>query len=560
MKQIKLNKAYIIISSIIFAIFTVIGYSYEKTNSWNLIFASWKTVCISLLQVVIIFLLLVIVFHIIILAIQWYSKRNFKQIKLNEFFSNHTFGISLLIILIGWGVYIVAFYPTIITIDALNQLKAFFGLKNYYTDSAILLSENMLITNHHPVLHTLLLGGAVKLGRLLSNDNLGLFLGYSVLQIGVLASTFAYSLKYLKQNGVKNRFIYLALLIYTFVPVFPFYAMTATKDVLYTAFVILLIIEIHKIVTQNTKLQIKRIVYLIVLSLLVSLMRNNGIAIVISVWIAVLFYSKKNRKRIGVILLTFSSMFLVYVQVLLPYFQISQVSKREILSIPFQQTARYVKTYEQEVTGEEKDVINKVLKYDVIKQNYTPTISDPVKGTYNKYASKEDLREYFKVWKDQFIKHPGVYLEATINNVYGYFYPSLSDDYIYYQDINHPLLKIIANYGYMNYKEEFMNYSFNNNLEGTRNALIKVAKKFQYLPVLGEIVNIAINNWIVIMLAIYLIVKKKGKYLIVLLPSIISIAVCIISPVNNCFRYAMPIIFANPFILLLMINQRDSKR
>lgn len=71
MKQIKLNKAYIIISSIIFAIFTVIGYSYEKTNSWNLIFASWKTVCISLLQVVIIFLLLVIVFHIIILAIQW---------------------------------------------------------------------------------------------------------------------------------------------------------------------------------------------------------------------------------------------------------------------------------------------------------------------------------------------------------------------------------------------------------------------------------------------------------------------------------------------------------
>lgn len=555
MKQIKLNKPYIIISSFIFAIFIVLGYSYEKTNSWNLIFASWEAGCISLLQVVISFLLLLIILHIIVSIVKWYANKKFKQTKLNKFFSKHTFMVSILVMLIGWGIYIVAFYPTIITIDAYNQLKAFFGLKNYYTDASILLSENMLITNHHPVLHTLLLGGAVNLGKLISNGNLGLF-SYSILQIGILASTFAYSLKYLKQNGVKNRFIYLALLIYTFVPIFPFYAMTATKDVLYTAFVVLLIIEIHKIITQNAKLNIKRIIYLIVLSLLVCLMRNNGIAIAFFVWLILLFYSKENRKRIGIILLTFTCLFIIYLQVVLPYFQIAQVSKREVLSIPFQQTARYIKTYEKEVTPEEKEAINKVLKYDVIKENYTPNISDPVKGTYNKYASKEDLKEYFNVWKKQFKKHPGVYIEATINNIYGYFFPSLSDDYIYYQDINHPLLKIIANYGYMNYNEKFMDYGFNTNLEKTRTALVKIAKKFQYMPILGGIVNIALNNWIVIMLAIYLIVKKKGKYLIVLLPSIISIAICIISPVNNCFRYAMPIIFANPLIILLMINQK----
>ncbi len=342
MREIKLNKKYIVISSVIFAIFTVIGYSYQKTNSWNLIFTNWKTVCISLLQVIIWSLLFTIALHIIILIIKWYCKKNFKETKINQFFSQHIFLISLFIILIGWAIYIFAFYPTIITIDAYNQLKQFFGLKNYYTDTVVLLSENILITNHHPVLHTLLLGGAVKLGNLFNNDNLGLFF-YSILQIGTLASVLAYTIHYLRKQQVQNRFLYVLLLIYTFVPVFPFYVMTATKDVLYTAFVILLIIEIHKLITKNKKMSISKMLYLIVISILLSLMRNNGILLIIPVWLVLLFYNKANRKKIGIILITFICISLLYLQVILPYFQISQISKREMLSIPFQQTARYIR-------------------------------------------------------------------------------------------------------------------------------------------------------------------------------------------------------------------------
>ncbi len=555
MKEVKLNKIYVIISSVIFAVFTVIGYSYHKENSGLPIFASWKTVLFSLLQVVIWCLIYIIILHILILIIKWYSNKKWKQTKINQFFSKHTFMSSLLIILSGWAIYMIAFYPTIITIDAYNQLKAFWGLKNYYTDSVILLSESMLITNHHPVLHTLLLGGFVQLGKLLSNDNLGLFM-YSILQIGILSSTLAYTIQYLKNQNVKNRFLYIVLFIYALVPVFPFYAMTATKDVMYTAFVILFIIEIHKIITQSEKISIKKMIYLIFLSMLVSLMRNNGILLILPIWIVLLFYSKENRKRIRSILIIYICISLLYLQVLLPYFQISQVSKREMLSIPFQQTARYIQNYDKEITQEEKGIINKVLKYDSIKNNYIPTISDPVKGTYNKYATDNDLKNYFRIWAKHFCKHPVVYLEATINNIYGYFYPALSEDYIYYQDINQPLLKVIANYGYLNYKEKFMDYGFNATLKGTRTTLIKIAKNFQYIPILGGIVNIAINNWIVILLTIYVIIKKQGKYLILLLPSIISIVICILSPVNNCFRYAMPIIFANPLMLFLITNKK----
>ena len=45
---------------------------------------------------------------------------------------------------------------------------------------AILLDENVVMTNHHPVTHTVLLGGCLKLGTMIGNDNLGLFF-YSII-------------------------------------------------------------------------------------------------------------------------------------------------------------------------------------------------------------------------------------------------------------------------------------------------------------------------------------------------------------------------------------------
>jgi hypothetical protein len=39
----------------------------------------------------------------------------------------------------------------------------------------------------------------------------------------------------------------------------------------------------------------------------------------------------------------------------LPYFHVTQTSIREVLSIPFQQTARYVKYYGNDVTDNEFD-------------------------------------------------------------------------------------------------------------------------------------------------------------------------------------------------------------
>ena len=90
------------------------------------------------------------------------------------------------------------------------------------------------------------------------------------------------------------------------------------------------------------------------------------------------------------------------------------------LSIPFQQTALYVKTCGDEVTEEERAVIDSVLDYDKLGQ-YNPVLSDPVKTTYRFDDSK--LPEYFRVWFQMFLKHPGIYVEAFLLKSYGFFAP-----------------------------------------------------------------------------------------------------------------------------------------
>ena len=105
-------------------------------------------------------------------------------------------------------------------------------------------------------------------------------------------------------------------------------------------------------------------------------------------------------------------------------------SVRAMLSIPLQQTARYVTTYPEDVTKEEKEALEAVLDYENLSEIYDPLDYDYVK---NSFAAKVDklpkaeqkvrLSNYFKAWFSMFLRHPGVYIEATLHGTYGYFDP-----------------------------------------------------------------------------------------------------------------------------------------
>ena len=459
-----------------------------------------------------------------------------------KFIDEKPFLSSILIIITFWLIYIIAFYPVILSPDPSFQIKQFFNVDTKYAEGVVKLDENVNITNHHPVVHTLLLGGCISLGRLIGSDNFGLFI-YSMIQIGILASTLSYTIKYLKKVNISLKVRVILLMIYSIVPMFPLYAMSAVKDTIYTSFMILYVIFLYDFITfnKNKKISNVKAISIVLLLLLISLFRNNGVYVVALSFPFIIGYSKKNRIKTLAVFAIFLSLTTCYSKVILPYFKITNGSIREMLSIPFQQTARYVKYNGDEVSEEDKRAIDKILTYDTIIERYKPELSDPVKNKYNKYATNEDLKEYFKAWYRGLKKHPETYIEATINNTYGYFYPNAIKWYTYH--------KFDARIT----KDNLVDYSYND-LQGIRDIIVSYQGIFPYIPFIGLISNIGFNTWILLIMGVYLITFKKKEYLIVLMPLYASVLICIASPANTYFRYAMPYIFSNCALIPLLLN------
>ncbi len=539
-KNIELTKSKIFFI-ILLDIFLLISNVFINTGNLSYLYKNMWLILYNLIRFIAIYIVLkrsLIYFENFIKNHEFKLKEN----KIINLFLKHPFLFSFIAILICWSIYVIAFYPIILSPDPSFQIKQFFNVRTKYADYAILLDNNVFLTNHHPVFHTMILGYSLKLGRFLLNDNFGLFI-YSLTQLLVLAFTLSLTIKYLNENNVNKKIVFIVLLLYCFIPMFPLYAMSGVKDTYYTCFIILYVMKLDKIIrSKQEKLSYKEMIQLLLIMVAVCLFRNNGIYVLILSFPLILIYSKKYFQTLLVIFIGVLAFYGTYTKVLLPSLKITDGSIRETLSIPFQQTARYVKYYDKDLSKNDIKVIDKVLEYETLAKRYNPTISDPVKNEFNKYTTKKELLAYLKVWFKCFFKHPLVYIEATLNNIYGYFSPQSTNWYIYYK------------YDTRITEDKLVNYHYNN-LSSLRLILSSFAQGFPYIPLIGLISNIGFNTWLLLGLTTYSIFKKKKEYLIVLSPLLISLLICVASPVNTYFRYAMPFIFIMPFIFTLIVTR-----
>ncbi len=530
----------VMLLSILLSIFLIVGNSFKKKGSFEFITN-------HLIIHTVTFLILIFIFYKVISFlfekldnIKWKESQEFN--KIIKIFNKHPFLFCFIIILICWFPYIISFYPAILSPDPSYQIMQFFHIDNKYSTYSILLDPSVIITNHHPVIHTLLLGSMVKIGTLLGSVNIGLFL-YSIIQILILSSTLSYTIVFLKNIKIPTKYLLLCLIIYALTPVFPFYSMSAVKDVIFGSLIILYIISIYQFMNKK-EITFKDMLKELLLMILVILFRNNGFHVILLSFPFLLFY--KNKKQILMIFLLMLTFNITYNKVILPYFKITPSSIREVLSIPFQQTARYVNEYDSELSEKDKKIIDQVLEYDTLATRYNPELADPVKNKFNRYYKSEDLKEYFKVWKKGLFKHPITYIEATVHNTYGYFYPFKTNWYFYHK-YDTRIVKKGFDYHY-------------NSLSSERNFLTIIATIFPYIPVIGFLVNIGFNSWILLFMACYLIYQKQYKSLVVLLPSFVLLLVCVASPANTYFRYALPNIFAMPLLFGIFLKDCETKK
>ena len=533
------------ILSVIFTVLMILGYSYDYNYTPNLVFNSNIHILITLIK----FIGFYFLFKNLLNAIyRYFTKGKFQENanKLTIMFSKHPYLFSFIVLFIVYGIYLIIFYPGVINYDNANQIKEVLGMHTRYLDSIVVINDNITLTNFNPILHTLLLGNLFKVGVSIGNVNFGLFL-YTFLQMIIVIAVLSYSLKFLYKEGVKSKYLLWILLAYIIIPYFPLYAITCVKDTLFTMFVLLYIIKLYQFIKYDFKF--KDYVLFMITILLVILFRNNGIYLILLSLPFTLIIKKGIRKQIVLMCVLVIGFNYGYGQVL-SALEIPNTSIREMLSIPFQQTARYVKYHESDVTEEQKKVIDTILTYDTLGSRYNPILSDKVKNEYNKYATNEELMDYFKTWFEMFWNHPMTYVNATVSNVYGYFYPATYRWYVY-NTLNEKL------------PEAGFDYHFIDSLEPMRGFIQGYSEVFKYVPIVQMSVNCGFYTWSYLFLIVVLILQKKQRYIILFAPAFSLVLMNVAGPANTYFRYVLPYavaLFTILPLILLEINKNFKRK
>lgn len=453
--------------------------------------------------------------------------------------------------LVAWLPYYILFFPGTANVDTVVQLMQSFEIPSYINDITPVHPPEAYYTNHHPFATTMLFELFFKLGLNVFGDiNIGVAI-YVFLHMLFLAAVFTVALQYLRHVGITKKRILFIQLVIMFLPIFPMYAICMVKDTLFSAYLLLFIIMMYGIARTNGEC-FKKWWFDLFLALdcaLIMLTKNYGMYIII---IVAIVYAITYRKYILQVLVSFVPIILVYqflwISVLLPLWNVAPVGKQEALSVPFQQTARYVSEYGEEVTEEEKEAINGVLPYNKLKKLYEPMLSDWVKEKFNQDASSEDMSRYFNAWWKMFLKHPGTYIESILNNTYEYWYIDKISDLEYYEFA--PYLQ--EHDPDKQYEELYVTNNYNTG--GERFAVYQLILMLEKTPVVNIFASLGLFPWLILFMIIFNIFQKRGKYILTYLVPVIIYAICMVSPDNGNSRYIMPVIFALPYLIALLFR------
>jgi len=477
---------------------------------------------------------LVFVFYFVLFKIYaFFTRKQYDEEYNFPLFDQKNLFIYFLIVFIP---HVLIKYPIALDVDAYLQLNQTLG-----TDQ---------LTTHWPLFHTLLLTYFYKYGQLLGNHNIGMFI-LSVIQTIFYAYIFSYVINSFYKMRFPKIFIILSIIFYSFNPMVMASNGTTLKDANYCALLVLLCVLLIEYIYYgdnfwNNK---KSLILLFLVSFLLPMFRKNGTYVVVPVLITLLFIEIFKRKKMSVKLIAFVLVCIItpsiFSNTLQTIYNAKDGSRREIFSLPFQQTARLIKYHEDLITEEEKIIINKVLDYDKVADTYMEHIADPVKYLFNNDAGAKDILDYLLVWFKQFFKAPLTYIEAT----------SIQNIYIVYPRINLFHYNVECNGGFVGYEQDKGYLQTPLWLKNNQHYYFSVLEVMHTLPVINILTNPALYV-ILFIFAFVLEMERKGlKKKLVFIPLLLSLLMIIAGPVIIDFpRYMYPLVWTMPIYTGVLIK------
>ncbi len=535
---------------------------------WN---AKSISICfgISILSVVIFFFAVSFIKKI---RNAFYDKKENRSDNTIKVSSGKIFFASWIIIFICWIPLFLAYYPGILAYDSGVQIGQI--VQGAYN-------------NHHPLIHTLMIAVFMKIGELLGSVNMGVAI-YTLVQMLCLSSTMSVGIYFLEKKGVKRYWLWLIIMYCGLCPSNSYMAISMTKDVFFTIFVLLFVFILLYLLEGKKHHFMWDVAYVLVATLMM-LFRNNG-KYAILVFLIFLFLSllvdfggdrqkkknadkeevKQKRKEILLILSeTVAGVILssVLLSGLNNIVSSQEGDKREMLSIPIQQIARcmvyhggfdIVEMGDDTISEADKKLIDEFILHNGYLQ-YEPSISDPVKRCTNTSIVLNKFKEFISMYVRLIFDYPEECINAFLEVNGGYL--SILDESHSKVNLRENLLGL----GYLQTRWEENAFGQlgiykDSKLPKLYTLLEKFAGENVYLdiPIVRTLVAPGMYIWCYIILGIWAFFHREKKYQFILFFVVGYYVTLLLGPTVQ-LRYLYPVMLLLPFVYLYVLYGERSR-
>lgn len=504
-----------IVTGIILAVFTSFAHygnftfsSFAASVFYMILFSAGLTFCFS------------------IISICLFDEMDKTQLRcISRTSEKKVFFASWILIFIVWSVFFLAYYPGLYSPDSIWQLEQAMG------DSPL--------SNHHPVIHTLLMRFILYLGLSLFNGDLSAATAMlSVIQMLFLSACMAFSVKTIYKIKRSVRLCSGVSLLFALIPFNIMFSFTHLKDTWFAGFFLVLCSILAERVFAGSLNRLSRTQYiLLTISAIGSgLFRSNGLYAILLL-LPFLFFAFKNDRCFTVILSVCLIICFIITGPVYKAMGVASIDPVEYLSVPLQQISRVI-VDGGKISDEDYALLSQVINPALIPSAYYARISDNIKNLIRTSGNQDYITDnklpFLMLWLRLLKDNPVSYINAYVDLTSGFWYPEQTGiPYVTDTDPNTYGLKVTSSLpSSITGMLRIWTYSNNQN------------------SFLGIIFSCGGYVWLFLLLFAYSLTEKEKKVYIVFLPSLfLWITLLLTTPVYSDIRYLYAVIVCLPLLL-----------
>ncbi|MDD2980788.1 MAG: DUF6020 family protein [Hespellia sp.] len=305
-----------------------------------------------------------------------------------------------------------AYYPGVGTNDFLNILNSPSGLANQF-----------------PVCYCALVDLVKQFGLYINHMNVAIAI-FAICHMLLLSIFMGDWLEWMSKHKVPPIICLVTCGYFCLSPTIIQSSYFVTRDILWAAALISLVLISYDIIMENSISKIE-IIKMIISILCVLLLRNNGMYVILP-WMIIICVLGKISKKAKIIMIC-----VVLVGILIPKYMekdwgVEHLFK-ETVGIPLYQVSSVVVNNE-EITEEEKEFIDSIMSSESIKANFTVGTLDPIKwnSEFHTEFLEENKIEFLSIWFKMLPKHFKTFVKSYLEITRGFWSPTPGDFSAYY--------------------------------------------------------------------------------------------------------------------------------